>query len=118
MCDEKKAEEIVVLDVRKLTFVADFFVLCTTRNERQSRAIADGITTEFKKRGVRCLGSEGYTEGRWVLQDFGDVIVHIFHRETRSFYDLESLWADARRVKWKGAHRPNKDGQGAKAVAG
>jgi len=98
-----KASDIVVLDVRKLTSIADYFVLCSTTNERQSRAIADGLRAALKERGVRELGVEGIRDGRWVLQDFGDVVVHVFHQSQREFYDLDSLWSDARRVRWQNA---------------
>jgi len=102
-CEDKKATDIVVLDVRKLTSIADYFVLCSATNERQSRAIADDLRVSLKEQGVRELGIEGVRDGRWVLQDFGDVVVHVFHETQREFYDLDGLWADARRVRWKKA---------------
>ncbi len=92
-----------MLDVRKVTSVADYFVICSASNERQSRAIADGLRAAFKEEGVRELGIEGVNDGRWVLQDFGDVVVHVFHQSQRGFYDLDGLWADARRVRWQKA---------------
>lgn len=102
LCDDKKASKIVVLDVRKLTFIADYFVLCSTTNERQTKAISDSVYTEMKHRGLRAIsnGRQG-GDGRWMLQDFGDVVVHIFQADARSFYDLDDLWADAKPVAWE-----------------
>jgi ribosome-associated protein len=101
ICEDKKAQDIKVLDVAKLTTVADCFVVCSTTNERQSRAIADELRAAFKEIGERELGVEGYQDCRWILQDFGAVVVHIFHADHRNFYDLEGLWADAKPVRWK-----------------
>lgn len=100
LCDGKKAEDIVVLDIKKITFITDYFVICTSRNERQSKAIADEIEYTLKKEGIRKFGVEGYNEAGWILQDFGDVIVHIFNPELRNFYQLEFIWADAKYIKW------------------
>ncbi len=106
ICDDKKAEKIVILDVRKLTFITDYFVICSVQNERQSHAIAETIAVELKKKGVRPVGGRGLErDGTWVLQDFSDVVVHIFRDDQRAFYDLESLWADAKPVKWAPARR-------------
>jgi ribosome-associated protein len=87
--------------VRKLTFISDYFVICSTSSDRQARAITDACRAEMKDRGVREMGVEGFTDARWIVQDFGDVVVHIFHESQRGFYDLEGLWADAPRVRWK-----------------
>ena len=89
-----------MLDVRKLTSIADYFVVCTATNERQARAITDAARAEMKEHDRRQLGLEGTSDGKWVLQDFADVVVHIFGEEQRDFYDLEGLWADAPRVRW------------------
>ena len=116
ICDDKKAENIVILDVRKLTFITDYFIICSTDNERQSHAIAEEISVSLKKEGIRPVGNQGpERDGVWVLQDFGDVVVHVFLRDQRDFYDLESLWADAPEVKWKRA--PRKTSKAKKAVA-
>ncbi|MFQ5895305.1 MAG: ribosome silencing factor, partial [Nitrospinota bacterium] len=88
----KKAEGVVALDLRGRSSVTDGFLICHGHSGRQVRAIADAITQE---RGVRPLGVEGYHEGRWVLMDCNDVVVHIFVEEARRFYDLERLWAGA-----------------------
>jgi ribosome-associated protein len=94
----KKAERLVVLDVRGLTSIADAFVICSGRSNRQVSAIADHIERFLKKKGVRPLGVEGKGDGHWVLMDYGNVIIHVFYSETRSFYDLEGLWIDARKI--------------------
>jgi ribosome-associated protein len=95
---EKKATEIVLLRTKGIVSYADYFLICGGRSDRQVQAIAQSIETELKKEGHRALGIEGLSQGRWVLLDFGDVIVHIFQESVRRFYDLEGLWIDARRV--------------------
>ena len=100
IADEKKAQDIVVLDISKLTFIAEYFVICTGINERQLQTIADEIKAKLKKRSIQNIGIEGYNEAKWILMDYGDVIVHLFSKEMRSFYDLELLWGDAPKVTW------------------
>lgn len=95
---EKKAEEVMILDVRGLTSYADYFVLATGTSDRQVKAIADAIEEDLKKAGHRSLGVEGYERGHWVLIDFGDVVAHVFYEETRDLYDIEGLWAEAPRI--------------------
>ena len=92
---ERAAEQVVALDVRKAVSFADVFVICTGRSDRQVRSIADAIEEAVARRGERPLGIEGYDEGRWVLVDLADVIVHVFQHEVRRRYDLERLWSDA-----------------------
>jgi ribosome-associated protein len=92
---EMKAERLVALDVRALTSYADTFVLMTGGSDRHVRAIADSIIEAVKARGEKPLGVEGHDEGRWVLIDLGDVIVHVFQSDVRDEYDLERLWSDA-----------------------
>jgi ribosome-associated protein len=98
----KKAEAVVVLDVRGLTSIADAFIICSARSHRQVSAIADHIQIDLKKQSIRPLSVEGKGEGLWVLMDYGHVIIHVFYEVTRAFYDLEGLWIDARRVTTKG----------------
>jgi len=96
---DKKATDLDVLAVGDLTSIADYFILASAGNERQSAAIADEIVDRLKKElGVRPLLVEGTTPGRWVLLDFGDFIVHIFTEDVRRFYGLERLWGDAPNV--------------------
>ncbi len=102
---ERKAEDVVALDVRAVTSFADTFVLATGRSDRQVRAIADAILEAVEVRGERVLGIEGRQEGRWVLIDLGDVIVHLFQPEVRAHYDLDRLWSDAPPLAIEGALR-------------
>ena len=94
----KKAESVVVLDVRGLTSIADAFIICSGRSNRQVSAVADHVERVLKHEGIRPLSVEGRKEGHWVLMDYGQVIIHVFYTETRTFYDLEGLWVDARRI--------------------
>jgi ribosome-associated protein len=96
---ERKAQSVVALDVREVTSYADTFVLASGTSDRQVRAIADGIRQALAATGEEALGHEGYEEGRWVLLDFGDLIVHVFQEEVRQHYDLERLWSDARELE-------------------
>ncbi|GEJ59480.1 ribosome silencing factor [Anaeromyxobacter diazotrophicus] len=96
---DKKAEDVLVLDVRGLTSYADYFVLMTADSDRQAGAIADGVDERLKAQGATKVGVEGYESGRWILVDYGDVVAHVFSREARGFYDLEGLWADAPRFQ-------------------
>ena len=97
----RKALDLVVLDVRELTSVADAFIICSGRSNRQVMAIAEFIQTELKKTGIKPLNVEGKKEGHWVLLDYGHVIIHVFYETVRNFYDLEGLWMDAKRIKTK-----------------
>jgi len=94
---DKKAEDVTVLDVRGLTSYADYFVVMTADSERQASAIADAVEQGMKAQGITKVGVEGYEGGRWILVDYGDVVAHVMNRESRGFYDLEGLWADAPR---------------------
>lgn len=95
---EKKATDIVLLKMGGVVSYADYFLICGGRSDRQVRAIAQSIEEELKKLGHRTLGIEGVSQGKWVLLDYGDVIIHIFQESVRRFYDLEGLWIDAPRV--------------------
>jgi ribosome-associated protein len=95
---EKKAENPIVLDVRGLSGVADYFVLLSADSDRQAAAIADAVDDRLTGLGAQRLGAEGRSGGGWVLLDFGDVVIHVMSPEARGFYDLEGLWADAPRV--------------------
>jgi ribosome-associated protein len=94
----KKAAHVVALDVRELTSIADAFIICSGRSNRQVVAIAEHVERQLRKRKIRPLSVEGITEGHWVLMDYGHVIIHVFFESVRSFYDLEGLWSDARRI--------------------
>jgi ribosome-associated protein len=99
---DKKAEDVTVLDVRGLSSYADYFVIMTADSERQASAIADHLEQTMKQQGFSKVGVEGYQTGRWILVDYGDVIAHVMSRDTRGFYDLEGLWADAPRFRVEG----------------
>jgi ribosome-associated protein len=96
---DKKALEVVVLDMRHASSITDYFLICSGGSERQVQAIADAIDEQLTRSGSASLGIEGYREGRWILMDYGDVIMHVFAQETREFYDLERLWANAPKVE-------------------
>jgi ribosome-associated protein len=91
----KKAEDVVILDLRGLSTVTDFFVICSGSSDTHVRAISDAIEDGLEAKGVRKWHIEGYTHRRWVLLDYVDVVVHVFHHKTREFYLLERLWGDA-----------------------
>lgn len=98
--DEKKALDLVGLDLREIASFAEFFVIASGTNQRQVQAIADEINEQLRKQlQSRPIRIEGYNAAEWVLMDYGDFIVHIFDKEARDFYDLERLWRDARRVE-------------------
>jgi ribosome-associated protein len=96
---DKKAYDLVVLDVSKLTSVADYFVICTGRSDTQVRAIAQHVEESLENEDIRPLATEGFPRGQWVLMDYGDVVIHIFYQPIRAFYDLEGLWMRASRVR-------------------
>ena len=96
----RNCEDVVILDLRKLSPVTDFFVLCTGTSDRQIRAVADDIDEHAEDLGHKRLGWAGREVAQWILLDYFDVVVHIFDAERRSYYDLEMLWGDAQRVDW------------------
>jgi len=95
----RKALDVILLDVRELTSIADVFIICSGRSSRQVTAIANYIEEYLKERKIRALSVEGKKEGQWALIDYGHVIIHIFYEPVREFYDLEGLWVDAERVQ-------------------
>jgi len=100
MADSKKAEEIVIYDVRGATDVTDYFVIATAFSRAQVRAVIESIKRELKSLGVFKMGQEGSENGNWVLIDYGDCVIHIFSPDLRAYYSLESLWGDAPRLDW------------------
>jgi ribosome-associated protein len=96
---DKKACDLVVLDVRELTSMADYFLICSGRSDRQVQSIAQGLEENAVDEGIRPYAVEGTQRGHWVLMDFSDVIVHVFYEPVRGFYDLDGLWGHAPRVK-------------------
>jgi ribosome-associated protein len=97
--EEKKAQRVTILDIRGLSVIADYFVICHGNSQTQVQAIVNGIREKLEEAGIPIKGVEGYKEARWVLLDLGDVVVHVFHKDERDFYDLERLWGDAQQVR-------------------
>lgn len=95
---QKKAFDVIALDIRAHTTVADYFVVCSGNSSRQVQAIAEAIELDLKKHGYYPLGIEGFTHGSWILLDYGDIVMHVFYQPVRAFYELERLWADAPQV--------------------
>lgn len=98
IASDKKASDVLLLDIRDVTTIADYFVICSGNNPRQIQAIADALGEELKKQGATVLYREGVAETGWVLIDFGDLIVHIFGPKEREYYRLERLWSEAKTV--------------------
>jgi ribosome-associated protein len=96
---EKKAKDAVILELKDLSTIADYFVICSGENPVQIRTIAEAIQEFFSKSKLLPLGKEGLDHARWVLIDYGDLVVHIFDDETRAYYDLEKLWIDAPKMQ-------------------
>lgn len=96
---DKKAADLVVLDLRKAPAFTDFFVICTGQNSKQVQAIADAIEEALGARGLRPALVEGYARADWILIDYFDIIIHVFSPQTREYYGLERLWGDAKRIE-------------------
>lgn len=99
-CDDKRAEDIIALDMNQISLVADYFLICHGSNERQVQAIARAIKEKMDENDVPIKRLEGFEQARWVLVDIGDIVCHIFHKEERAYYNLERLWGDANRVQF------------------
>lgn len=91
---DKKAKDIIALDVRNLTIICDYMVIATGRSATQVKALADEVDDQMAQMGLTPRRTEGAAEGRWVVMDYGDILVHIFHLEERAYYNLERLWED------------------------
>jgi ribosome-associated protein len=98
---DHKARDIVVLDMRGITPLYDFFVIATGHSRRQIHTLAEETDAALRAEGDRRLAIEGYEASKWVVQDYGDIVVHVFDQESRSYYSLEELWADAPHIDWK-----------------
>jgi ribosome-associated protein len=106
IAENNRAGDIVLLDLREATPLLDFFVIATAHSRRQSHAIASEIDAEMKRLGEQKLGFEGSEEGRWILIDYGDFVVHIFSTEGRAYYGLDDIWGDAPRLEWTQGQSP------------
>nr|WP_295969540.1 ribosome silencing factor [uncultured Bacillus sp.] len=93
--DDKRAEDIVVLNMNGISLVADYFIICHGNSDKQVQAIANEMKDKVLELGYDIKRMEGYDEAKWILVDLGDVVAHIFHRDERSYYNLERLWGDA-----------------------
>jgi ribosome-associated protein len=100
VAQDHKGRDIVILDLRKITPLYDFFVLVTGTSRRQIHTLAEEIDAALAAEGEKRLGLEGYESAKWVVQDYGDIVVHVFDGDTRSYYGLEDIYADAPRVSW------------------
>ena len=96
--DDKLAEDIKIIDIRSISVLADYFIIADGNNKNQVQAMVDNVQEELFKVGYEMKQMEGYREGNWILLDFGDIIVHIFDKENRLFYDLERIWKDGKEV--------------------
>lgn len=96
--EEKKGEDVRILDISQVSTIADYFIIANGSNSNQVNALVDNIEEQMGKAGFDCRQREGYHTGAWVLLDFGDVIVHVFDKENRLFYNLERIWSDGREV--------------------
>lgn len=98
LAEERKAEDIVVLDMRKVANFCDYFVICSAASQRRAAAIAELIEEKFQEQGFVLKSIEGKREGMWILLDYSDIVIHIFFKDVRDYYSLDRLWADAKRV--------------------
>lgn len=96
--EDKKAEDITIIDISEVSVLADYFIIADGNNKNQVQAMVDNVQEELFKAGYEMKQMEGYREGNWILLDFGDIIVHIFDKENRLFYDLERIWKDGKEV--------------------
>ena len=104
--EDTRGQETLVLDLTQVTPIVDYFVVTTGASPRQMKAMAEEVHQTLKKSGSRRIGSEGEENSPWVLQDYGDMVVHIFTADARKLYDLEHLWADAPEVDWRAIAPP------------
>ncbi|MBQ2275762.1 MAG: ribosome silencing factor [Lachnospiraceae bacterium] len=99
--EEKKAEDIKVLDISEVSVLADYFIIANGTNKNQVQALVDNVQEQLHKAGYESKQVEGYQTGNWILLDYGDVIIHIFSKEDRLFYDLERIWRDGKEITFE-----------------
>ena len=100
-CDDKRAEDIVLLDMQNVSLIADYFLICEGTNERQVQAIAREVKDIADEQNMEVKRMEGFEQARWVLVDLGDLVCHVFHRDERQYYNIEKLWGDAPQLEVK-----------------
>lgn len=93
--EDKKARDVVALEIKDISLIADYFIICSAGSSVQAQAIADNVEEKMDELGISIRHKEGYKEANWILLDFGDVVAHIFQEDDRNFYNLEQLWGDA-----------------------
>lgn len=98
ICEEKKGREISIIDISEISVIADYFVIVTAENSRQVEALSDSLQDGMAKRGYRIRRAEGKPDSGWILLDFNDIIIHVFDKEQRFFYDLERIWSDGKKI--------------------
>ena len=92
--DNRNAEDIILIDIREQSILADYFVICSGKAANHVKVLADELEDKLGKEGIRPVRKEGYQEGRWIVMDYGDILVHIFHNDEREYYNIERLWMD------------------------
>lgn len=95
---DKKGEDIRIIDIRNVSVMADYFIIASGTNSNQVQAMADNTEEELEKKGFVCKQVEGYQSANWILMDYGDIIVHVFDKDNRLFYDLERIWRDGKSI--------------------
>lgn len=96
--DSKRAEDIQLIGIKDLTIVADYFVIANGTSNTQTKALADEVEFKLKQNGIEPIRSEGYQGGSWIVLDYGNIVVHVFYKETREYYNLERLWQDGEQI--------------------
>ena len=96
--DSKRAEDIRLIGIKDLTIVADYFVIANGTSTTQTKALADEVEFQLKQKGAEPVRTEGYQGANWIVLDYGDIVVHVFYKETREFYNLERLWQDGEQI--------------------
>ncbi len=109
---DRKAIDLVILEVKNLSSFTDYFLICSGNSDRQVQAIASHIEEKLGEKGILPLGIEGKREGRWVLLDYGEVVIHVFYQPVREFYDLERLWSEAPRLSCRRKGKSEENGPG------
>lgn len=94
--EDKKARDIKIINIKEISILTDYFIICSGSSTTHIKALADELELKMEEAGCRYLRKEGYDSARWILFDYGDVVVHIFHEDDRNFYDLERLWSDGK----------------------
>lgn len=97
--EDKKGEDVRIIDIRDISILADYFIIASGSNNSQVQAMVDNVEEELYKAGHECRQVEGYNTANWILMDYGDIIVHVFSKEDRLFYDLERIWRDGKQIK-------------------